>query len=207
MIIVVYPQRITGQLCLTLTRRPMTLSHHGGQICLPGGQIEPGESVTQAALREYAEELGVPVNVSRKLGRLPPIYVFASDNLVETLVVTADRPSVDWQPNPVEVDEVIEMPIEILLDLGNVAAAATNSNGLPGDPLAISERKKAIIGKGASGGEVFQYRFGHPVIEFVDAEGRQRELWGATAVLVDAFSGVLCRAIAASGECSGPASV
>lgn len=194
-IIVVYPQRSTGQMCLTLTRRPMTLSHHGGQICLPGGQIERGESATEAALREYSEELGVPVAVDRELGRLSPIYVFASDNLVETIVVTAKSPSGQWQPDPVEVDEVIEMPIESLLGLGQLSPPKQDESGMDRDSLSISERKKSRIGKGVNGVEVFQYRFGHPVIEFVDSDGRHRELWGATALLIDAFAGVLSRAL------------
>lgn len=175
-IIAVYPHRSSGELCLTLTRRPLTLSHHGGQICLPGGRIEQGESPLQAALREYEEELGVPVQMTRHLGCLPPIYVFASDNWVDTMIVTAEAPDIPWQPDPVEVDQVIEMPLRILFQ------------------LAISERKKSRIGKGASGREVFQYRYGYPAIEFTDLDGRHRETWGATAMLIDAFGDVVSRA-------------
>ena len=49
----------TGDGALVLTRRSLALKHHAGQWALPGGRIETGESVNQAALRELAEEVGL----------------------------------------------------------------------------------------------------------------------------------------------------
>jgi 8-oxo-dGTP pyrophosphatase MutT (NUDIX family) len=114
----IYPRRESGQLCLTLTRRPTFLSHHGGQVCLPGGRIEPGESAATAAVREYREELGVALEITAWLGTLDPMYVFASDNRVEAWVVTAETPASPWRPDPSEVAEVIEMPLGALAELG-----------------------------------------------------------------------------------------
>nr|WP_161501563.1 CoA pyrophosphatase [Rhodopirellula sp. SM50] len=193
-VIVVYPYRQTGRLCLTLTRRPKALSHHGGQVCLPGGQIESGESALQAALREYQEELGLPVEVIDVVGCLSPIYVFASDNLVETQIVTAQcptaqSPTTEWRPDPVEVDEVIEMPVECLLRLGEHAAPQ------PPPHCTLIDQKKQRIGKSQDSGEVFQYRFGHRAIEFDDCLGRRRDVWGATAMLLGEFAEIVSRAV------------
>ena len=63
---------------LPLTERPAALLHHGGQISLPGGAIDPGESPADAALRELREELGVDGQIEL-LGQLADCYVFASD--------------------------------------------------------------------------------------------------------------------------------
>jgi 8-oxo-dGTP diphosphatase len=44
---------------LVLTVRGDSLGRHGGQVSLPGGAIEPGESIEEAALREAHEEAGL----------------------------------------------------------------------------------------------------------------------------------------------------
>src|SRR5436190_4149358 len=50
--------RRDGKWHLPLTERPDTLTRHAGQISLPGGVVDTGESSTEAALRELNEELG-----------------------------------------------------------------------------------------------------------------------------------------------------
>lgn len=209
-VIVVYPHRTNGELCITLTRRPMTLSHHAGQVCLPGGQIESDETPTQAALREYHEELGIKADVRRHLGQLPPMYVFASDNLVDTLIVTADSPESDWVPDPVEVDSVIEMPLAALVELQTLRRkTSTPPSETPNDQIpnvpdqppetsataSWSPRKRNRSGRNASTGAEFHFDFGYNALEFIDCEGRVSELWGATAMLLDQFAEIVCQAM------------
>jgi 8-oxo-dGTP pyrophosphatase MutT (NUDIX family) len=102
-----------GRWHLPLTERPATLSRHGGQISLPGGTVEHGESSSDAALRELAEELGVNVAVEL-LGRLASCYVFASDFVI-TPWVAATTIEPEWRPHDHEVQGVIELPLEVLL--------------------------------------------------------------------------------------------
>jgi 8-oxo-dGTP pyrophosphatase MutT (NUDIX family) len=108
---------------LPLTERPDTLTRHAGQISLPGGAVDAGESSTEAALRELHEELGfdAPVTI---LGQLADCYVFASDFLVAPWVAasTHDLEPI-WQPHDHEVKNVIELPIKLLLNdhaIGNL---------------------------------------------------------------------------------------
>jgi 8-oxo-dGTP pyrophosphatase MutT (NUDIX family) len=106
-----------GKWHLPLTERPLTLARHAGQISLPGGAVEAGETTQTAALRELDEELGFRSEV-KILGQLPDCYVFASDFLVTPwLATTAVEP--EWRPHAHEVQSVMELPIDLLI--GNQA--------------------------------------------------------------------------------------
>ena len=58
-----------------LTKRTKTVEHHKGQISLPGGMVEEGESYKNAALRETFEEIGVSSSKINIIGTLTPFYV------------------------------------------------------------------------------------------------------------------------------------
>jgi 8-oxo-dGTP pyrophosphatase MutT (NUDIX family) len=107
--------RREGYWHLPLTERPMTLAHHAGQISLPGGAVDDGETSLEAALRELEEELGfdAPHVV---LGRMADCYVFASDFLVTPWLIASFEAETNWRPHDREVQTVVEMPIETLLD-------------------------------------------------------------------------------------------
>ncbi len=99
---------------LPLTRRQPHLVHHGGQVSLPGGALEPGESPREAAVRETVEELGVAATDLHLLGTLAPLYVFNSNFLVEPWVAFSELP-LEFEPNEEEVAEIIELPLSALL--------------------------------------------------------------------------------------------
>lgn len=149
---------------LILTRRPHFLTHHAGQVCLPGGRIEAGEDGRQAALREFEEELGIRPAVRRELGVMSRLYVYASDNIVEPHVVWIDEPEAEWRPDPSEVDEVVTWP------LGDVLLAARAGGG-PG-----RERRAVRLGTECRG---------H--VEFLTPQfgTGNRRVWGATAMILD----------------------
>ena len=50
--------------------RALTLRRQPGEVCFPGGHMEVGETPEQCALRETEEELGIPMDKIRVLGRL-----------------------------------------------------------------------------------------------------------------------------------------
>lgn len=105
---------------LPLIVRPEHLEHHAGQIGLPGGMIELNESSAEAALRELHEELGVPSHKVELLGPLSPLYVYVSDNYVVPCVAIAGRPPT-FILNVDEVAEMVELPLDCLLDPGRIA--------------------------------------------------------------------------------------
>jgi 8-oxo-dGTP pyrophosphatase MutT (NUDIX family) len=88
---------------------------HGGQISLPGGSQEPGESLQETARREACEEIGAACADVEVLGQLSTIYIPPSNFLVTPTVGYADRRP-DFQCDPREVAELIEAPLSTLFD-------------------------------------------------------------------------------------------
>ncbi len=101
-----------------LTVRPPALGRHGGQISLPGGSVDPGETTQAAALRELSEELGIGESIEL-VGQLRESYVFVSNFRVTPWVAVA-RDAPKWQPQTSEVERVVEMPLVSLFDQGCV---------------------------------------------------------------------------------------
>ena len=98
--------------------RTQSMKEHAGQIALPGGSVDAGETPVQTALREFEEELGASRAEIDVLGALTPINVFNSNFYVRPfLALCAARP--DFKPSPAEVAELIEIPLRALLSPEN----------------------------------------------------------------------------------------
>ena len=100
-----------------LTRRSDTLRRHTGQVALPGGRLDPGETVWQAALREAHEEVGLHPDYVDLAGLSTP-YRTGTGYLV-TPVVGFIAEGFTLQPNPDEVAHVFETPFGFLMDPAN----------------------------------------------------------------------------------------
>jgi 8-oxo-dGTP pyrophosphatase MutT (NUDIX family) len=118
------------QWCVPLTLRPEHLADHAGQISLPGGAVEPGETTRQAALREFREELGDDGRSVELLGQLSAIYVRASNFVVTPIVGVAERRP-KLTPNPGEVEQLLEVPLLHLLDPANFGSHRRQHRGRP----------------------------------------------------------------------------
>lgn len=95
--------------CFLLTRRASKMRKHAGQFALPGGKVDAGESIEQAALRELEEELGITVDSKDILGVLDD-YPTRSGFCITPVVVWLGQ-DVTITPSPDEVAKVFHIPL------------------------------------------------------------------------------------------------
>ncbi|MGK2309963.1 NUDIX hydrolase [Cutibacterium sp. V947] len=108
---------------IILTRRPLSLRHHAGQVALPGGCAEEGDdTIVDTALREAREEVGLDRGLVTVRGVLPAAHVAASQSDVTTVVATWCGEGDVGVVDPAEVALVQRVR---LADLANPAARAT----------------------------------------------------------------------------------
>ncbi len=102
-----------GQAAYILTTRAARLSSHAGQRAYPGGRIDSGESIEQAALRELSEEVGLYLAPGRILGRLDD-YATRSGFVISPVVVWGG-PETRLVANPAEVEKIHRIPLRELM--------------------------------------------------------------------------------------------
>ncbi|MBQ8801195.1 MAG: CoA pyrophosphatase [Clostridium sp.] len=96
--------------------RALTLRRQPGEVCFPGGHMEDGETPEQCALRETFEELGIPEEKIRVLGRLDFVAHRANFIMYPILAVISGETADRMEPNPAEVGETFEVPLSHLLE-------------------------------------------------------------------------------------------
>ena len=104
---------------IPLTVRASGLARHAGQISLPGGAADLGETLAETAVREAQEEIGIDPASVDVLGELTPVWVLVSGFTLHPVVgVTDARP--DFIPAPDEVQEIVEVSLAKLRDASHI---------------------------------------------------------------------------------------
>ncbi|MGH7025001.1 MAG: CoA pyrophosphatase [Caulobacteraceae bacterium] len=101
-------------LSVILTRRSDALRRHTGQIALPGGRCEAGETPWGAALREAHEEIGLRPALVDVVGLSTPYRTGTGFHVTPVVGFVAE--GYEPAPNPDEVAEVFETPFGFLMD-------------------------------------------------------------------------------------------
>ena len=159
-LLLVYPHG--NEFHVPLTVRGSELRNHTGQVSLPGGRVDEGETIEMAALREAAEEIGVDPATVQVIGRLTSLHIPVSGFILHPVVgVTNARPEfrrAEW-----EVARIIEAPMTRLCD---PSAAKREGRQREADGVSIDID-----------------------VPFYDIDGEK--VWGATAMVLSEFCAIL----------------
>jgi len=108
--------RQAGRWMVPFVQRRADMRDHPGQVALPGGGVQPGESAWDAAQRVVAEEIGVPVGRLVPLGAGEPIYAAVTNFSVVPFVAYLPDPVESFVHDEKELEGVLAIALDRLLD-------------------------------------------------------------------------------------------
>jgi 8-oxo-dGTP pyrophosphatase MutT (NUDIX family) len=150
------------RLSVLFTERARHLQAHAGQISFPGGRVEDADrGPVDAALREAAEETGLPVARIEVLGQLPVYRTITRFEVTPVVGLIASPITLTLARD--EVEDAFEVPLSFLMDPGNHQRRVASVQG------------------------VQRYVYAMP---FHDGQ-RERFIWGATAAILRNLYGFL----------------
>jgi 8-oxo-dGTP pyrophosphatase MutT (NUDIX family) len=155
--------RYDERLAVLLTHRARHLQAHAGQISFPGGRIEPtDQGPIEAALREAAEETGLPIERIELLGTLPNYLTVTRFEVTPVVGMIAAPIALTLDAG--EVEDAFEVPLSFLMDPRN------------------HQRRLVATAPG-------QHRFVY-TMPYHDGQ-RERMIWGVTAAILRNLYGFL----------------
>ena len=160
-----------------LQQRSQALAAHRGQIALPGGAVESGETEIEAALREADEEVGLAPAAATVLGRLRD-YVTVTRFVIAPVVAAVTSAAADavYVRQPDEVARVFEVPLRWLHAERRLRSERREWHDLPADaPLELLREREAQEGKNDGAHEVMYY------------DTPEGTIWGVTARILFDF--------------------
>jgi 8-oxo-dGTP pyrophosphatase MutT (NUDIX family) len=129
---------------IIFTLRSSKLRSHSGQISFPGGRVEQGESMLEAALRETKEEIGLDAAEINVLGAMSRLYVPPSNSLIYPFVgLLNDTPEIVICED--EVEECFSVPISHFENKSNYAVKKEILEGYEVDMPYWEVSKKTIL--------------------------------------------------------------
>lgn len=168
---------INNEVHILFEVRSLTLRRQPGEICFPGGKIEPGEDPQNAAVRETAEELGLKETDIKVV--FPLDYMVSAFGTIIYPFAGTIADSEQILPNAAEVGEVFTVPLSFFKknqpERYKINYQVEPEDGFPFD---------LIIG-----GENYNWQTRTLDEHFYNYNGKV--IWGLTAKVLNHFIGLL----------------
>lgn len=170
-----------GKTSILFEVRANSLAHQPGEVCLPGGHVEPGENFMAAAVRETSEELCI---ASDRIQVLAPmdIYLSPSGQMIAPYLVKLKDYKGTFSPN--EVDEVFSVPVEFFWE--------NEPQGYKNHIFTRPDKDFPI--DAIPGGRKYPWRSGWSMVYFYPERNGHR-IWGLTAKIMKASAEIMREAI------------
>lgn len=161
-----------GQYQILFEKRALSLKQQPGDICLPGGGIDPGETPRQAAVREVSEELLVDPDQVEILSPLDGV-LGPGERTIWPFVGLLREYRDTWSAD--EVDHTFLVPLAFFLQTEPDRYEAQQ----------IVQPAEDFPFEKVSGGE--SYRFRRRKYDFLFYSYGEYHIWGATARIINRF--------------------
>lgn len=161
-----------GEAHIIFEERAHNLRHQPGDICLPGGKIEPEESPKRTAIRETIEELNLEESEINYIGEMD-YFVSPYGSIMYPFVASTSK--MDIRPSAAEVDHIIKVPLSFFLEKEPLLYEMEIG------PRLMEDFPYHLI----KGGKDYKFSKGRLKQYFYEYEGHV--IWGFTAMIVKNF--------------------
>lgn len=165
---------IDGKLHILYEQRSSRLKTQPGDVCFPGGVMEPGETALECAVRETEEEIGIKRDKIRVIGQFDSIYEVRNITM-HTVIGVIDEKELDHLDiNPDEVAKVFTVPYTFFEEEEPFIYeydVVQKVDDFPYEEMGINPNYKWRVGKNIV-----------PIWHYGEGEDRQL-LWGLTALI------------------------
>jgi 8-oxo-dGTP pyrophosphatase MutT (NUDIX family) len=169
-------EEIEGNTYLVFEVRAHTLRHQPGDICLPGGKIEEGESPRDTAVRETLEELNLRNEDVEYIGEMD-YFISPYGTIMFPFVAKLNNHQVC--PNADEVDHIFRVPLDYFINHEPVMYNMEIGPNLKDDfPYHL-----------VKGGK--DYKFSRGTLKQHFYEYGDYVIWGFTAMIVKKFAEII----------------
>lgn len=156
--------------------RSLKLRHQPGDICLPGGKLEKGESPEKASIRETMEELNLEREDIEFIGSMD--YIVTPYNFIIYPFIAKTNKS-EIEPNKDEVDHIFKVPLDFFLEdspmLHELSIIPDPGNEFPYHLIRNGKNYKFRSGKMPE----YFYKYDNYII------------WGFTALIIKSFVDII----------------